>query len=122
MFLRLIIKIRLIKSDKVSARLEWLKYQLAEECLIDSAYIINGFKNIHERCVQAEQVFDSEGNPTGEYRFDSSGANTALDRLAKINGDYEKDNNQKKPEINQTNIDVRSMSDAELEKLALAGQ
>ena len=39
---------------------------------------------------------DSNGQPTGEYRFDSSGANNATAHLGKIIGVFEKDNEQSK--------------------------
>lgn len=36
-----------------------------------------------ERCRQAEPVVDKEGNPTGEYKFDASGSNKALELLGR---------------------------------------
>ncbi len=36
--------------------------------------------------MQEEPVYDKEGNPTGEYRFDSAGAIGALRILAKFLG------------------------------------
>lgn len=45
---------------------------------ITHGYILEGLKDIKERCMQAEPVLDSEGNPTGEYRFDAKGALGAL--------------------------------------------
>ena len=38
---------------------------------------------------------DKEGNETGIYKFDSNGANKALDMLMKHTGGYETDNKQK---------------------------
>lgn len=49
-------------------------------------YVIDRAKKIIERCMQAEPVYDNEGNPTGEYRFDSSGANGSLKILARYLG------------------------------------
>lgn len=46
-------------------------------------YVLTNLKSIVERCLQAEPVLDKRGNPTGEYRFDSSGANKALELLGK---------------------------------------
>lgn len=48
-----------------------------------------------DRCMQAEQVLDRRGEPTGEWRFDSAGANRALETLCKMDGEFEKDNQQK---------------------------
>jgi phage terminase small subunit len=49
-------------------------------------YVIDRAKKIIERCMQAEPVYDNEGNPTGEYRFDASGANGSLKILARYLG------------------------------------
>ncbi len=54
-----------------------------EKADITAEYILTSLKAIAERCRQAEPILDREGNPTGEYRFDSSGANKALELLGK---------------------------------------
>lgn len=46
-------------------------------------YVLQGLKEINERCRTAEPVYDKEGNETGEYKFDSSGANKALELIGK---------------------------------------
>lgn len=46
---------------------------------------------ITNRCMQAEPVLDSEGNPTGEWKFDSRGAVQALTTQARILGMMGKD-------------------------------
>lgn len=101
----------LLKNHKVSARLTYLKEQRAEECLIDSVYTINGCKEIFERCMQHEPVMERQGNKmveTGEYKFDSTGANSAIDKLMKANGDYKKDNEQKPQLLGNVTINVMS--------------
>lgn len=50
---------------------------------------------VKNRCLQANPVLDKEGNETGVWKFDSNGANKALDMLAKHVGFYETDNKQK---------------------------
>lgn len=50
---------------------------------ITSDYVLQGLKTVADRCMQGEPVTDREGNPTGEWRFDSSGANRALELLGK---------------------------------------
>jgi phage terminase small subunit len=49
-----------------------------------------------DRCMQAEQVLNKRGEPTGKWKFDSAGANRALETLCKMDGEFEKDNEQKK--------------------------
>lgn len=46
-------------------------------------YVLNSLMEIVDRCKQAEPVLDHEGEPTGEYKFDSGGANRALELLGK---------------------------------------
>jgi phage terminase small subunit len=38
---------------------------------------------ISDRCVQGDPVLDRDGNPTGEWKFDSSGANKATELIGK---------------------------------------
>jgi hypothetical protein len=38
---------------------------------------------VFERCMQHKPVLDKDGNPTGEYRFDSAGAARALELMGK---------------------------------------
>jgi phage terminase small subunit len=65
---------------------------------VDAIWLNTRLRQMVERCMTAEPVYDKQGNPTGEYRFDSAGANKALDMLAKRIGFYEEDNKQKKTE------------------------
>lgn len=50
---------------------------------LDADWVLKRWEEIVERCMQHEPVLDHEGNETGEYRFDSKGANQALQNLAK---------------------------------------
>lgn len=50
---------------------------------LDRGWVISRLMTVTERCMQAEPVMDNEGTPTGEYRFDSSGANKALELLGR---------------------------------------
>lgn len=89
----------LLQRDDIQEHLEKLRAEYSEKSGITKEWIIERFKTISDRCIQEEPVLDKDGNPTGEYRFDSSGANNATAHLGKIIGVFEKDNEQKKPEI-----------------------
>lgn len=89
----------LLQEPEVEGYLSSLRAEYSEKSGITKEWIIERFRLISERCVQAEPVFDKEGKPTGEYRFDSSGANNATAHLGKIIGVFEKDNTQKKAEL-----------------------
>lgn len=83
-------------AEEVNKNLE----KVAKKTEITAEYVLNGFKEIHERCVQAipvmkfnyktkqeeqvtEMVTHEDGTVTeeGVWRFDSAGANTALTKL-----------------------------------------
>lgn len=55
---------------------------------------------VKNRCMQSEAILDKDGNETGIYKFDSTGANKALDMLMKHTGGYELDNRQ----VNGSNL------------------
>jgi hypothetical protein len=55
----------------------------AEEIAVTVDYVRDSLKEVAERCMQTIPVLDGNGEPTGEYKFDSSGANRALELLGK---------------------------------------
>lgn len=53
---------------------------------ITSEYVLSSLKTIAERCMQGEPVMRREGSEwveTGEWKFDSNGANKSLELLGK---------------------------------------
>lgn len=60
-----------------------LKQKRSNETAIDAAWVLNAAKKVHDRCMQEEAVTDRDGAPTGEYKFEHSGANKALEIIAK---------------------------------------
>jgi len=95
---------QLLQREEIQEYLQNLRAEYAEKTGITKEWIIERFKTISDRCVQAEPVFDKRGLPTGEFQFDSAGANTATAHLGKIIGVFEKDNEQRKDVI-QINVD-----------------
>ena len=73
----------LMKNPTVSAEIgrRMAREQAAAE--VDSHYVLSSLKTIAERCMQEVPVLDHDGNPIGEYQFDSGGANRALELLGK---------------------------------------
>lgn len=57
--------------------------KISEKLQIDAEWVLRQAVKVHQRCLQETPVLDSEGNPTGEYKFDSTGANKALDLIGK---------------------------------------
>ena len=63
---------------------------------IDAEWVLKRFKEISDRCMVAEPVMtrDEDGQmvESGEFTFDSSGANKATEMIGKHIGFFEKDN------------------------------
>jgi len=104
---------QLLQREEIQEYLQKLRAEYSEKSGITKEWIIERFKSISDRCVQAEPVMirvgremihltDEDGN--GVYQFDSAGANTATAHLGKIIGVFEKDNEQRKDVI-QINVD-----------------
>ena len=72
-----------------------LKNKRSERVKYSQDELMRDILEVKNRCLQANPVLDKEGNETGVWKFDSNGANKALDMLAKHVGFYETDNKQK---------------------------
>lgn len=90
--------------------------QIREKTQITQEWVVNRLKEISDRCMQVEPVMkyiDGEYVESGEYKFDSSGANKSTELLGRHIGIFEKDNKQKTPQS-----DLSNLSDEDLLKLA----
>jgi len=67
----------------VKAAIEELEAQAIEDAGITRVQVLLDAQTIKQRCMQAEPVLDRKGNPTGDYVFDSTGANKANEFLGK---------------------------------------
>lgn len=104
---------QLLDDDEIVKYIEARRTEAKNVALVDIAWVQQRAKDICDRCMQVEPVMIHDGEgwvESGEYKFDSSGANKSNEMLAKMVGAFEKDNDQKKAVI-QINID---QSDAEL--------
>lgn len=50
---------------------------------ITADWVLGSLREVAERCMQSVPVLDREGNETGEWKFDSSGATKSLELLGK---------------------------------------
>lgn len=72
---------------------------LSEKTLVTTEWVINRLKEISDRCMTAVPVMvrtEDGMKESGEYKFDSSGANKATELLGRHIGIFEKDNKQKR--------------------------
>lgn len=68
---------------------------------LDREWVISRLMKVVDRCMQAEPVM-VQGEPTGEYKFDSTGANNALKMLGDTMGLFKPA--EKKPEDEYANL------------------
>lgn len=72
-----------LKKPYIAKEIESRLAKRATDNGITADYVLTSLKSIAERCMQKEPVFDKQGNETGEFKFDSSGANKSLELLGK---------------------------------------
>lgn len=85
---------RLLTNVDVLARVKELKDKRAEELELDAYWVLKRLKDISDRAMQAEPVMEYdhvEGKmvETGEYQFDSTGANKATELIGKHIGMFD---------------------------------
>lgn len=96
---------QLLALDEIALYVQDKLAIISKEAEIDAAWVTKRFKTISDRCMQEVPVMIHDGEKwveSGEYKFDSAGANKATEALGKIVGVFEKDNDQSKPKT--TNI------------------
>ena len=49
-------------------------------------FVLKGLREVYDRSMQAVQVLDAKGVPTGEWRHDGMNANRALENIGKYLG------------------------------------
>ena len=94
---------RLMARPEIKAKVLELQKKHAVSTTTDAEWIREQLKNVVDKSSSAIEVMekvDGEMQGTGEFKYDSSGVNKALDTLNRMNGGYEKDNTQKQPNIN----------------------
>lgn len=109
---------RLLANAKISAHILKLKQDRSKRTEITADYVLTGLKEVAERCLQRVpvmkwdyeakamvQVTDDEGRDVWE--FDSSGANRAFELLGKHVGLFGKDNEQKKPIVHISGMEIK---------------
>lgn len=96
---------QVLQREDVQEYLAKLRAEYAEKSGVTKAWVIERFKSISDRCMTVEPVMIKDGSEwveSGEFQFDSSGANKSTEMLGKIIGIFEKDNLQSKIELPKT--------------------
>ena len=79
---------KLANETKIILRLKELTDQQARETGWTVEKLIKEFEEIKQMCKVAVPVLDRQGEPTGEYKFDSVGAVKSLENIGKLLGMY----------------------------------
>jgi phage terminase small subunit len=101
---------RLLANANIASYIAKLKAELAERTGITVDFVMMGFKEVAERCLQRTPVmrFDylekamvqaKDENGKDIWQFDSQGANKAFEMMGKHVGAFETDNRQKNATI-----------------------
>ena len=72
-----------MRKHAILERIAELKAERSKKLAIDAAWVLEQAVKVHTRCMQEEAVKDADGSTTGEYRFEHSGANKALEIIGK---------------------------------------
>jgi phage terminase small subunit len=85
---------RLLKHVEVVARVKELKDKRAEKLELDAFWVLERLKSISDRSMQAEPVLEWDPGEkamieSGEYQFDSQGANRATELIGKHIGMFD---------------------------------
>lgn len=74
---------RLLKDVDISAEIAARQQKLAEKAGITQEWVIEQLRLNYARAMEAQPVVDREGKPTGEFTYQGSVANKALELLGK---------------------------------------
>tara|TARA_R110000851_G_scaffold332695_1_gene509539 strand:+ start:628 stop:1101 length:474 start_codon:yes stop_codon:yes gene_type:complete len=99
-----------LSKVNVADRIAVLRADISARTLVDADYVIKGLLAVHERCMQAEavEIYDKESGgmrPTGEFKFEHSGANKSLELLGKHLGLFVEKKEISGPNGNPIDID-----------------
>lgn len=74
---------RLLANVSVQSQINELKKARSQSTGINAERVLTGIMGVIERCEQAVQVLDDQGNPTGEWKFESGSALRGYELLGK---------------------------------------
>lgn len=73
----------LVTMPEVRAEIDKGISEAAQRAGVTRQWVIEKLKEVALRCLQGEPVLDKLGHETGEWKFDSGGANRALELIGK---------------------------------------
>lgn len=77
---------RLFAEYKISARLDELQKELQADNKITKEWVLEQLQLVVSKSSQGEMIVGKDGETSGEWKYDSSGVNKALDTINKMMG------------------------------------
>jgi phage terminase small subunit len=77
------LRLKPIVAARIAELQENLNRTVAATTAITKTYVLEKLQKNLERALQEEAVYDREGEPTGEYRYEGAVANRALELMGK---------------------------------------
>jgi len=78
---------KMFNTAKVKQRYNTLHDKLIakseEKAIVDATFVLQGLKDVYQRCMDEIPVKDNKGMETGEWKFEPAGANKSLELLGK---------------------------------------
>jgi len=71
-----------LHKPDIAKHIQELFDKRAKKADISSEWVLNNLQKVALRCMQEEEVM-TQGEPSGEFKFDSSGANKSLELIGK---------------------------------------
>jgi phage terminase small subunit len=71
-----------LSKPQIAEVIAGLQAKRSAETKLDAQWVLDRLQRVHDRCMQEEAVKDADG-PTGEYKFEHSGANKSLELIGK---------------------------------------
>lgn len=100
---------RLLQKPHIQAAIQLGRARMAARNEVDQDWVLSRLKKNVERCMQEAPVLDSSGKPTGEYAYNASAANRALELLGKHLGMFAERN---------INFDLTQCTDEQIARIA----
>lgn len=75
-----------LSKPDIQDAIQKLRAKISEKLQIDAEWVLERLVRNHDRAAQAEPVRDREGNETGEYTYQGSVVNKALELIGRHRG------------------------------------
>ena len=95
-----------LTKPNISKRIAELMAERSAKTEITAEYVLSSLHKVAERCMQERSVVGSDGEESGEYKFEHSGANKSLELLGKHLGLFVERKELSGPNGNPIDVDV----------------